>query len=310
MYFKHNVTLAPYTTFRVGGKASLFVEVSSPIELAEALETADRENLPVFVLGGGSNVLFSDKGFSGVVIRMVDGGILAKGDGHLIAGAGIPLRDVVSATAENVMAGLETLAGIPGSFGGALRGNAGAFGNDIGRHVVSVKTFHQETGMVKEMLARDCEFGYRESYFKQHPHIVILSAVMKLKPGGSRADIRRVMRETIAKREEKHSQTAWCAGSFFMNPTVADQKLQRDFESESGTTCREGKIPAGWLIDLVGLRGKTIGGAMVSMDHPNYLINTGNAKAEDILILSSLVKTRVRDELGVILKEEVNLVGF
>jgi UDP-N-acetylmuramate dehydrogenase len=225
-------------------------------------------------------------------------------------GSGIPLRDVVSTAAENSLAGLETLAGIPGSFGGALRGNAGAFGNDIGRHVVSVKTFHKETGMVREVLAKDCGFGYRESHFKKHPHIVILSAVINLKPNAVRADIHRVMQETIAKREEKHSQTALCAGSFFMNPTVTDQRLQRDFESESGTACREGKIPAGWLIDLVGLRGKTIGGAMVSMEHPNYIVNTGNAKAEDVLILSSLVKTRVRDELGIMLREEVQLVGF
>ncbi|MFZ1720752.1 MAG: UDP-N-acetylmuramate dehydrogenase [Candidatus Moraniibacteriota bacterium] len=310
MYFKHQVTLAPYTTFKVGGKASLFVEVSSPIELAEALETAGREQLPVFILGGGSNVLFSDNGFPGLVIRMVDGGVLVKDEGRIVAGSGIPLRDVVHTAAENALAGLETLAGIPGSFGGALRGNAGAFGNDIGRHVISVKTFHKETGMVKEVLAKDCGFGYRESYFKKHPHIVILSAVMSLTPDGVRADIRRVMRETIAKREEKHSQSALCAGSFFMNPTVRDQELQRDFELESGSTCRENKVPAGWLIDRVGLRGKTIGGAMVSMEHPNYLVNTGNAKAEDIIILSSLIKTRVRDELGVMLREEVQLVGF
>lgn len=310
MYFKHQVTLAPYTTFKVGGKAALFVEVSGPIELAEALETAGRENLPVFILGGGSNVLFSDNGFPGLVIRMIDAGVLVKGDGHIVAGSGIPLRDVVQTAADNALAGLETLAGIPGSFGGALRGNAGAFGNDIGRHVVSVKTFHKETGMVKEMLAKDCGFGYRESYFKKHPHIVILSAVMSLKPNGVQADIRRVMRETIAKREEKHSQSALCAGSFFMNPTVSDRKLQKEFEAESGATCRENKIPAGWLIDRVGLRGKTIGGAMVSMEHPNYLVNTGNAKAEDVVMLSSLVKTRVRDELGVMLQEEVQLVGF
>jgi UDP-N-acetylmuramate dehydrogenase len=153
MYFKHNVTLAPYTTFKVGGKASLFVEVSGPIELAEALETAGKEKMPVFVLGGGSNVLFSDKGFAGMVIRMIDTNPMMKQDGTLIAGAGVPLRDIVEAAAENNLSGLETLAGIPGSFGGALRGNAGAFGNDIGRHVVSVKTFEKKTGMVKELLA-------------------------------------------------------------------------------------------------------------------------------------------------------------
>lgn len=310
MYFKHNVTLAPYTTFKIGGRASLFVEVSGPIELAEALETAYREDLSVFILGGGSNVLFSDKGFDGLVIRIVDGGILVKQEGRIVAGAGKSLKDILETAAENGFAGLETLAGIPGSFGGALRGNAGAFGNDIGRHVISIKTFDKETGMVKEVLKKDCGFGYRKSYFKEHPDVIILSAMLALTPDGVRADIRRIMKETVAKREEKHSQSALCAGSFFMNPLVKDIKLQKEFETEVKMECRDGKIPAGWLIDHVGLRGKMIGGAMVSGEHPNYLINTGNATAEDVVMLSSLIKTRVRDELGVMLQEEVNMVGF
>lgn len=310
MYFKHNVTLAPYTTFKIGGSARLFVEVNGPMELAEALETAAREKIPVFILGGGSNVLFSDKGFDGLVIRMIDGGMLVKPEGRIVAGAGIPLRDILRTAAENGFSGLETLAGIPGSFGGALRGNAGAFGNDIGRHVVSVKTFDRKTGMVDEFSVNDCCFGYRTSSFKKNPDMIILSAVISLDPGGVPADMERIMRETIAKREEKHSQTALCAGSFFMNPVVKDKKLQKEFELDMKAECRDDKLPAGWLIDHVGLRGKAIGGAMVSGEHPNYLINTGNAKAEDIVMLSSLIKTRVRNELGVMLHEEVNMVGF
>ncbi|MDQ5961601.1 MAG: UDP-N-acetylenolpyruvoylglucosamine reductase [Patescibacteria group bacterium] len=310
MYFKHNVTLAPYTTFKIGGRAKLFIEVNDPIELAEALETAAREKTPVYVLGGGSNTLFSDNGFDGLVIRMTDGGILIKPEGKIVAGSGMPLRDILESAAENGFSGMETLAGIPGSFGGALRGNAGAFGNDIGRHIVSVKTFDQKTGMVKEVLAKDCEFGYRKSFFKEHPQTIILSAVIALTPNGVSTDMRRIMKETIAKREEKHSQTALCAGSFFMNPVVKDRELQKEFELEAKTECRDDKLPAGWLIDHVGLRGKTIGGAMVSNEHPNYIVNTGNAKAEDVVMLSSLIKTRVRDELGVMLQEEVNMVGF
>ena len=154
MYFKHNVTLAPYTTFKIGGRAKLFIEVNDPIGLAEALETAAREKTPIYVLGGGSNTLFSDNGFDGLVIRMTDGGILIKPEGKIVAGAGIPLRGILESAVENGFSGLETLAGIPGSFGGALRGNAGAFGNDIGRHIVSVKTFDQKTGMVKEPLKK------------------------------------------------------------------------------------------------------------------------------------------------------------
>lgn len=310
MYFKHNVTLAPYTTFKIGGRAKLFIEVNGPMELAEALETAAREKIPVFILGGGSNVLFSDKGFDGLVIRLIDGGMLVKPEGRMIVGAGILLRDVLETAAENGFTGLESLAGIPGSVGGALRGNAGAFGNDIGSHVISVKTFNQKTGMVCEVFAGDCGFGYRKSVFKENPNIIILSVVIAFDPHGVPNDIQRIMKETIAKREEKHSQTALCAGSFFMNPTVKDEKLQKEFELDVKTKCRDNKLPAGWLIDYVGLRGKAIGGAMVSDQHPNYLVNTGNAKAEDIVMLSSLIKTRVRDELGILLHEEVNMVGF
>ncbi len=310
MYFKHNVTLAPYTTFKIGGRALLFVEVSGPMELAEAMETASREGLPVFILGGGSNILFSDKGFDGLVIRIIDGGMSVKPEGRIIAGAGIPLQDILRTAAENGLTGLETLAGIPGSFGGAIRGNAGAFGNDIGSHIVSVKTFDQKTGMIKEWRSKDCCFGYRKSFFKGHPETIILSAVIGLAADGVVVDMNRIMKETVAKREEKHSQTALCAGSFFMNPVVENKKLQKEFEAEARAACRDGKIPAGWLIDHVGLRGKTIGGAMVSEEHPNYIVNTGNAKAEDVVILSSLIKTRVRDELGVILSEEVSMVGF
>ncbi len=309
MYFKHNITLAPYTTFRVGGPAKLFVEVGNPMELAEAFETADREKVPVFVFGGGSNVLFSDTGFSGLVIRICDGGISVRKDGKIVAGAGIALASILGAAAENALSGLETLAGIPGSFGGAIRGNAGAFDNDIGRHIVSVKVFSKKSGMVKEMKHEECGFGYRKSFFKEHPELIILSAILSLSEGNENS-IRKIMKETIAKREAKHPQAALCAGSFFVNPVVENATLRKEFEQESNAACRDNKVPAGWLIDRAGLRGKTIGGARVSEHHPNYIVNTGHAKAEDIIMLSSLIKTRVRDEFGVRLQEEVQMVGF
>lgn len=305
---RENVPLAPLTTFRIGGVARYYAEVSVAIEIAEIFEYAEQHKLPLYILGGGSNVLFSDKGFPGIVVHLIDGGIHVSGE-KITAGAGVSLFDVVWKAKDAELEGIEKLAGVPGSFGGAVRGNAGAFGTEIGDVIVSVKTLDRHTGMVREYRQEECEFGYRTSIFKKKPEIVILSAEMKLLCG-EKGMLERVIKETVAVREAKHPQDAKCAGSFFMNPVVKDKHLLQEFEKDTGMPAKDGKLPAGWLIDHAGLRGKKIGGAMVSMKHPNYLLNTGTATAEDVITLASLIKTKVRDELKVRLQEEVQYVGF
>jgi UDP-N-acetylmuramate dehydrogenase len=305
---RKNVSLAPLTTFHIGGVARYYTEVSSAIEIAEVFEYAEKHDLSLYVLGGGSNVLFSDKGFPGIVMRIVDGGIQITHQ-KVTASAGVALFEVVQKTKDAELEGIARLAGIPGSFGGAVRGNAGAFGMEIGDVIVSVKALDRHTGMVREYRKEECQFGYRTSLFKKNPDLVILSAELKLLPS-EKDMLEQVIKETIASREAKHPQDAQCAGSFFMNPVVQDEKLLQEFEKDTGAPSKNGKLPAGWLIDHVGLRGKKIGGAMVSMKHPNYLLNTGTATAEDMVTLASLIKTKVRDELGVRLQEEVQYVGF
>jgi len=308
MVTKQNVLLAPYTTFKIGGPAKFFADACSAIELAEAFEFAEDKKLPIYVLGGGSNVIFSDKGFPGLVVRILDGGIKINGK-KILAGGGMSLLDVVRSAAAASLKGIENLAGIPGSFGGAIRGNAGAFGTEIGDVVSVVKVLERKTGLVKEYGKDECGFGYRMSIFKMNPDFVILSAELQLATG-ERESLERIITETMAKREAKHPQDAKCAGSFFMNPFITDERLLQEFEKDTGMPSKDGKLPAGWLIDHVGLRGKKIGGAMVSEKHPNYLLNTGNATAEDVMTLASLIKTRVRDQLRVKLQEEVQYVGF
>ncbi|MBP7060494.1 MAG: UDP-N-acetylmuramate dehydrogenase [Candidatus Moranbacteria bacterium] len=305
---RENVPLAPLTTFRVGGQARYYAEASGAIELSETFDYAEKHHLPLYVLGGGSNVLFSDQGFSGIVVRVVDGGIKVTGD-RMSVGAGMSLLTVVTTAKDAALQGIEKLAGIPGSFGGAVRGNAGAFGTEIGDVVISVKALDRHTGMVHEYDRAACDFSYRKSIFKTNPTLVVLSAELKL-TAGDQSLLERIMRETMATREAKHPQNAKCAGSFFMNPSVRDEHLLQEFEKDTGQASRNSKVPAGWLIDHVGLRGKRIGGAEVSQKHPNYLLNTGTATAADIVTLASLIKTRVRDELRVKLQEEVQYVGF
>lgn len=306
---QENVPLAPYTTFKIGGPADYFVEAHDATSVVEAFEWAESKHIPTFILAGGSNILFPDTGYRGLVIHLQGDHIEIK-ENTVTASAASVLKNVIDTALEGGLQGMEYMSGIPGSLGGAVRGNAGAFGTEIKDVVLRVKAVNKTSGLVKDFQNSECEFAYRQSFFKSHPEWVILEVQLVLRPGGNPEDLKRIAKETRDKREAKHPQDAKCAGSFFMNPVVTNEKLLKEFEEENGTPSRNGKLPAGWLITHVGLRGKKIGGAQMSKKHPNYLVNTGNAKADDILVLSSLVKTRVRNELGIQLKEEIQFVGF
>lgn len=308
--FQENVDLHPFTTFRVGGKARYFVQVKSESDFPEIFRWAEEKSVSVFVLGGGSNVIFSDRGFDGLVLKMENAEVCDRGEGRIFVESGATLYGVIEFARGLGYAGMERLAGIPGTIGGAIRGNAGAFGAETAQSVSSVRAFDRNTREVREYSKEMCEFGYRESFFKTHPENILLSAELLLLSGSNREVLEALIRETIDTREKKHPQRILCAGSFFMNPVVFDEGLRKEFERDTGMLVKDNKLPAGWLIDYVGLRGKEVGGAKVSNIHPNYLINTGGATAESILILASIVKQRVRTELGVRLREEVQMVGF
>ena len=306
--FQSEIVLAPFTTFGIGGPAEYFVQVATLPGLIEALEYAEKNQLPVFVFSGGSNLLIADRGIRGVVIRL-DNKSARVHDQKVLADAGADLLTIVQLASEHGLAGIERLAGIPGSLGGAIRGNAGAFGMEIGQVIQRVKFYDRDEERIKEFSQSECQFAYRTSYFKTHPACIVLSAELLLK-SGIKHELQTINAETIATREAKHPQTARCAGSFFMNPRVKDQSLHAEFFRDTGVVSKDGKLPAGWLIDHVGLRGKKIGGAQVSPRHPNYLINTGAATAENVIMLASIIKQKVRTELGIRLREEIQYVGF
>ena len=304
-----NIPLAPLTSFHIGGPALAYTEAYSAQDVSLAIEYAKEHRIPALIFGGGSNVLFADKGFPGIVIHLVAKDISIKGD-KLVAAAGAKLLDVVMTAEEHGLAGLEKLAGIPGFLGGAVRGNAGAFGVEISSYLLSVTAVDLKSGLVRVFQKDECQFSYRKSFFKENKDWAILTAEFVFRQHARSNELAAIRKETMAKREAKHPQDAFCAGSFFMNPYVTNQALLDEFESETGHPSKDGKLPAGWLINYVGLRGKKIGGAQISLLHPNYLINTGEATAEDVVMLASLIKTKVRDELGIRLQEEVQMVGF
>jgi UDP-N-acetylmuramate dehydrogenase len=305
---QENVSLAPLNSFRIGGLASFYVEVSNVEELKEAVQFAKEKDIDFFVLGGGTNLLMSDKGFVGIVIRIKLNE--TKFDENVLeVGAGVPLIKAVNVAAEKGLLGMESLAGIPGTVGGAVRGNAGAFGCEICTVVDKVTAFDCQKLETVCFGGAECAFDYRTSIFKSKKDLIVVSVSFALEPGRGE-EIQKKVKDTITKRVSTGLHGVKSAGSFFMNPFVQSEKILADFEKDNGSPSRNGKVPAGWIIDQAGLRGKKIGGAGISELHANYIVNNGDAKAEDVIILESYIKQQVRDKFGVQLESEVNHVGF
>lgn len=287
---QEQVLLAPYTTFKIGGPAEYFVIVKTREECAEAITFARKKQLPWFVLGSGSDILVADSGFHGVVMKSELSDVtFDEAHATVTAGAGTRLSRVVTASAQKGLSGLEFSIGVPATVGGAVWANLGARGKEMNDVLISV-TVMDENGNQHVMKKDECQFGYRESVFK-HQRMVILEATFQLQKEDP-AIIKQRVQELSAVRKETQDIGSKCAGCVFRNP-----KNQTD-------------VAAAKLIDDLGLKGLTIGGAQVSPIHANFVINTGNATAEDVIILISLIKQKVRDTKGVQLMEEIEYVGF
>lgn len=305
---REDVALAPFTSFDIGGPARFFATARSVSELREALLFARRKGLRIGILGGGTNLLVNDGGFEGLIIQLKLEGVWVSGH-QVKAEAGVDLTGLVHRAADRGLGRMESLAGIPGLLGGAVRGNAGAYGSCIGECTATVFALHTESLELLALDREECAFAYRSSRFKRDPRLIVVSALLTLSPGDAVA-IRHQVEATLAKRSARKLQCQKSVGSFFMNPVVTDQALISRFETEQKVRCRDGRIPAGWLIDQAGLRETRVGAARVSALHANYLINTGTASAEEMIQLARLIKSGVRDALGVQLQEEVSRLGF
>lgn len=297
MEIRENVPLAPYTTFEIGGLARYFVEVSNEAEIREALGWVREKGVSFFVIAGGSNLLVPDIGLDGLVIRIV-GEKYAFTDEGLEAAAGCNLLSLIKAASAQGRGGWEKLSGIPGTIGGAVRGNAGAFGPEIKDFVTWVRAMNTKTEDVHEFSNAECQFEYRMSFFKKNPEWIILDVHVKLGEAEST-----LIDATIAEREKRHIQNVKAAGSYFLNP-VAPQKVVSEFEQEKQTISRGGRVPAGWLIEKCGLKGTKLGGAQVSPQQANYIINAGNATAENVRELAQKVKDEIKRQFDIVLTEE------
>jgi UDP-N-acetylmuramate dehydrogenase len=225
----------------------------------------------------------------------------------IVCGAGLPLMKLVLKCSKIGATGLENLAGIPGTLGGAIWGNAGAFGREIGDLVEKVKVLELKNSKlkIKELKKKDCKFGYRESIFKKKKNWIILEAILRLKKGNKR-EIREKIKKILKLRREKQPLEFPSAGSVFKNVPVKDlpKKIRKKFKDK----IKDGFLPVGFLIDIAGLKGYRIGGAKISEKHANFIVNLGKAKAKDVLELIKLIKRKIKRKFGIELKEEIQII--
>jgi UDP-N-acetylmuramate dehydrogenase len=299
-----NASLARYTRFEIGGPARALLDADDETALVSAWRVLDESGWRRTVIGGGTNLLVADQGFAGAVLRFTakhigfDGGVARVEAGAL-------LQDLVDSTIVRGLRGLETMTGIPGWVGGAIYGNAGAYGRSMNEIVESVRYF--DGAAIREIDNAGCDFAYRESAFKRHKDWIILSAALRLEPGDP--EKLQASADGILKiRNEKYPPTMRCAGSIFKNLLLAN--LPESAQAiVPGSVIREGKVPSAYFLEQVGAKGMSNGAIRVADYHANLIYNTGGGTAHQVRAITTELKARVRAQFGIAIEEEVQFVG-
>lgn len=306
MTWQKNINLAPLTTFQIGGPADYFYEAKNSEEVIEAVQEAKSNGWPIFVLGGGSNILVSDEGFRGAVIKAQNAKCKIQNENTIFCGAGVLLSKLLAESLKMGANGLEWAIGIPGTIGGAIVGNSGAYGQSIGENVKEVEVLDPTTLTKKVYTPDDCRFRYRESIFKKNNEIV-LSVTLELQKNDGQ-DSSELIKRYLEQRRSKIPPYP-SAGSVFKNIEVKNLSVET-LKIIPAEVIKGGKLAAGYLIEQCGLKGRKINGAEISNQHANFIINTGSAKAKDVFQLMQLCQKSVKEKFGVELEPEIRLIGF
>lgn len=350
MRILENEKLAPYTTFKIGGATRFFCKVKDQFDALQAFEFAKEKNLPALVLGGGSNVLISDSGFNGIVLKIENKGIEVienPTDVLLKVASGEVWDEVVAFAVKNNWWGIENLSHIPGSTGAIAVQNVGAYGQESSEVIESVTVFDKNTHAILNFKAKDCGFNYRQSIFNTTAkgQYIIFDITLRLKKEGRPnlsyrdlnlrfADVNPLLAEirqaVIEIRDKKFPFPTEAkkgnAGSFFKNPVLSGaefadlrDRIVKRFSSEVAVELAkkkfddkgQTKVPAAFLIELCGLKDLQNGGAGINHSQPLVIVNqSGTATADDVLGLANKVKSEVFDKTGITLKFEPELIGF
>jgi UDP-N-acetylmuramate dehydrogenase len=333
--------LSKYTSLRVGGPATKIVQVSTEAQIIAAIEEAG--DTPILIMGGGTNVLIADKGFEGTVIRISNNSVQAEVDAcsgaTLTIGAGEDWDVFVQTTITSGFAGLETLSGIPGTVGASPIQNIGAYGHEVSEFITRVRTYDRQEKVLKTFTNSECQFSYRNSYFKAHPgRYVVLDVQFQIRRGefsdpitylelakklgvqpGDKAPVVATRAAVLELRASKgmllstEDHDSWSAGSFFTNPIISQQAADALPNAAPKWPLNDGrvKISAAWLIENAGVhKGDEVGGARISTKHVLALTNSGDATAADIAELAKRARNQVKEIFGITLEAEVNLIGI
>lgn len=303
--FSKDVLLAPLTTLGIGGPARFFVEVYNTTNLKLAISKAKKLKIPFLVIGSGSNLLVNDQGYQGLIIKNSTNGIAIQDQKFTVKG-GTNLQKLVNTANKYGFSGLEKLTGIPGTVAGAIYGNAGAYGETISDHLVRVLVFDERKTCW--MNNRQCYFEYRESGFKKAKNLTILEAEFKLDRGDPEK-LKETSRGILEMRLKKYHPNIKCPGSFFKN--IIANNLPKDVLIKiPPDKIVYGKIPAGYLLEEVGAKGKSKNGVKIASYHGNLFINEGNGTAKSFYDLAKKYQEKVKEKFGITLEPEVQLVGF
>ncbi|MDD5639398.1 MAG: UDP-N-acetylmuramate dehydrogenase [Candidatus Pacebacteria bacterium] len=317
---KKNVSLNDYCTFRIGGIADYFLEVDSSCELEKVILFCNENNINFYIIGAGSNLLISDKGFRGLIIiyrRKFGDRKISEDDFKPIGenmfkiklDASFLLADAINQFLNFGFSGIEWAAGIPGTLGGAINGNAGAFGSSISDNINEVDVLKIEKGKADKIVMKknDCNFVYRSSIFKVSSDYIILSGIFILIKKDKKL-IRGEIDNILKKRVGKYP-SGFSAGSIFKNyEGEIDKKLFKKYP-ELQIYNEKGIVPAGYLIEKCNLKGTKIGDAQISPNHANFIINLGKAKSDSVLKLIALIKKTVKEKFGISIQEEIKYLG-
>ena len=335
--------LSNFTTLKVGGPAQKIVHAHTEDELVNFVKAADKSGEKILILGGGSNLLISDEGFAGTVIRVESKGNALEFDacsgGMIEVSAGEDWDEFVAITIAKGFADLESLSGIPGTVGGAPIQNIGAYGHEVSETIARVKAYDRKNDEVKTFTNQECKFSYRNSVFKEeNGRYVILNVTFQLRKGesslpityaelskklgvdmGDKAEVSKVRQAVLELRAAKGmlinsaDKDSWSAGSFFTNPIISQQAADGLPNAAPKWPLTDGrvKISAAWLIENSGIhKGDEVGGARISTKHVLALTNAGSATASDIAALARKARDQVQSTFGITLEAEVNLIGL
>lgn len=311
LQFKDNFPMDQVTTLQIGGPAKKFVTVKTPEQLLEAIRYAKGQKLPYLVIGGGSNLLVADEGINYLVIKNEIADISTSKMGsdsfEVSVKSGAPLQELVDYSIKHGLTGLQKLTGIPGTVGGAVYGNAGAYGQTISDHLTAVSILNTNNETIEQLNTSDCHFYYRDSIFKKTRDI-ILEVKFQLEPEDPQV-LAREAQDVLSKRLVKYPPGIKCPGSFFKNLVIAKIPPEILKNIPPGKIVY-GKLPAGALLEEVGAKGQKLDGIEISPKHANLFINKDNGTAKAFYELAKTYALKVKQKFGITLEPEVQLINL